>query len=65
MADQGMTIKAVAEGKFLRRKADSKKTYVRGKYDRSEKRYECHDWDDISRSMYLKGDTVVFTEFEF
>ena len=60
-----MTIAKVPKGEFFKRKENSKKVYTRGEYDRSEKKYECHDEDDISRSIYLKGSTIVHTGFEY
>ena len=42
-----------------------KQVYIRGEYDRSEKKYLCGKFIDISYSRYLKGDTIVFTDFTF
>lgn len=39
--------------------------YIRGEYDRSERKYWAQKWSDISAGRYLKGDTVVYTEFTF
>lgn len=39
--------------------------YVRGEYDRSEKRYLCGKFCDISYCKALKGDTEVFVDFVF
>ena len=58
-------LKDVKKGEFIRRKADAKKTFTKGDYLRSEKRFECNDWDDISRAVYLKGTTKVFIGFTF
>ena len=62
---QQIPLKDVRRGEFLRRKLDSKKTYTRGEYDRSYKRYRCDDWDDISRDIMLKGSQLVWVGFEF
>lgn len=39
--------------------------YIRGEYDRTERKYDCGKFSDISYSRYLKGDTEVYTEFTF
>ena len=62
---QQMKLRDVPCGEFLRRKPDSKKTYTRGEYDRTYKRYRCYDWYDISRDILLKGDALVWVGFDF
>ena len=62
---QQMPLRDVPRGEFLRRKLDAKKTYTRGEYDRSYKRYRCDDWDDISRDIMLKGSQLVWVGFKF
>ena len=39
--------------------------YIRGEYDRSERKYECGKFSDISYSRYLKGSTPAYTDFTF
>lgn len=39
--------------------------YIRGEYDRTERKYVCGKFSDISFSRSLKGDTTVYTEFTF
>jgi hypothetical protein len=39
--------------------------YIRGDYDRSEKKYGCGKFSDISSSRMLKGSTEVYTDFVF
>ena len=39
--------------------------YIRGEYDRSERKYWCQKWADISDGRYIKGDKEVFTDFYF
>lgn len=39
--------------------------YIKGDYDKSEKKYDCGKWSDISASRMLKGSTPVYTEFTF
>ena len=62
---QQIPLKDVRRGEFLRRKLDSKKTYTRGEYDRSYKRYRCDDWGDINRDIMLKGSQLVWVGFKF
>lgn len=39
--------------------------FIKDDYDRSEKKYMCGRFDDISYSCYLKGTTTVYTDFIF
>ena len=39
--------------------------WVRGEYDRYERKYDASNWDDINRFRKLKGDTLVYTGFTF
>jgi hypothetical protein len=50
---------------FIKRKADSKTTYITGGYCRFNKAYEITDWNNINKTMYLKKGTEVFIDFEF
>lgn len=52
------TLKPVEEPK-------ESQVYIRGEYDRSERKYECGKFSDISYSRYLKGSTLVYTDFTF
>lgn len=58
-------LKDVKKGDFLRRNLKTLKTYTRGDYDRTYKKYRCDDWGDISRDILLKGNTVVYIGFDF
>jgi hypothetical protein len=42
-----------------------KQVYIRDDYDKSERKYLCGRFDDISYSRLLKGTTTVYTEFTF
>ena len=55
----------VKKGDFVKRKAEHNKVYIKGDYDRSLKRFWLHDWSDISHSVLVKSDKLVFTDFEF
>ena len=39
--------------------------YIRREYDRTERKYCCGKFADISYSRMLKGDTIVYTDFTF
>ena len=60
-----MQLRNVPRGEFVRRKLDSKITYVRAEYDRSFKKYCLDDYDDISRQIMLNGSTLVWVGFEY
>lgn len=42
-----------------------KQVFIRGEYDRTEKKFECGRFDDISYTRYLNGKTEVYTDFTF
>ena len=52
------TLKPIAEPK-------ENQVFIRGEYDRTDKRYECTRFDDISIARMLKGDTLVYIDFTF
>lgn len=39
--------------------------YVKGAYDRSERKYLCYKYGDVCCERLLRGDRVVFTDFIF
>ena len=39
--------------------------YIRKEYDRSERKYWCQKWSDISDGKCLSGDREVYTDFVF
>lgn len=64
-----MKLKELKRGDFFTKKpiAEPKdnQVWIRGEYDRAEKRYECVCFDDANRFCYIKGDKEVFTDFTF
>lgn len=64
-----MTVKQLKKGEWFTLKPISEpkesQVFVRGEYDRTEKKYECGKFSDISYSRLLKGDTEVYTDFVF
>ncbi|WP_422049747.1 hypothetical protein [Shimia sp.] len=55
----------VPAGALIKRKRDAKKVYLREHYDRASKKYCLTDYEDVGRSIFLSGDTVVFIDFEY
>ena len=39
--------------------------WIRDEYDRSERKYECHNFEDICHFHSWNGDKKVFTDFYF
>ena len=64
-----MTVKELKMGELFTLKPIAEPTesqvYIRGEYDRSEKKYDCGKFSDISYSRLLKGNTQVYTDFTF
>ena len=64
-----MTIKDLKKGDFFTLKQleypTEKQVYIRGEYDRTEKKYECIRFDDISNTRYLSGSKEIYTDFIF
>ena len=63
--DGYLALKELPMGEFFKRKENSKKVYMREDYYRPEKKYQCGDFEDIGNAIYLKGETLVFVDFEF
>ena len=63
------TIKDLKKGEYFTLKpiAEPKpsQVYVKGDYDRSEKKYDCIKFSDICSSRSLKPTTIVYTDFTF
>lgn len=59
------SVKELKNGEFFKLKEDSKRVYIRGEYDRSEKKYSCIAFDDICMERMFKGDKKVFVGFTF
>ena len=60
-----MKLKELKKGDFFKRTATAKAVYIRGEYDRSLKKFECTDTEDINRFIFISGEKEVFTEFEY
>ena len=52
------TLRPIAEPK-------ESQVYIRGEYDRCEKKYECIKFLNICHTRYFKGEKEVYTDFIF
>lgn len=65
-----MFLKDLKKGEFFTLKdcgdyPDEKRVYIRGEYDRSEKKYSCNKFSDFCYETFKKGTTKVFADFIF
>ena len=64
-----MTIKELKKGQFFTltpiEEPKGSQVYVKGDYDRSQRKYECVRFDDICYCIYLKADKRVYRDFTF
>ena len=58
-------IKEIKNGEFIRRQPDSKTTYIKGDYDRTNKKYSCINFDDINKEIFIKSTAKVWVGFTF
>lgn len=64
-----MKIKDLKKGEFFTIKPleypTEKQVYIRGEYDRTDKKYCCGKFSDISVSRMFDGNKEVYTDFTF
>ena len=64
-----MKVKNLKRGDYFTKKQiefpKENQVWIRGDYDRTEKKYEAYRFDDVNTWCYLKGDKEVYTEFTF
>jgi len=64
-----MKVKELKRGEFFTKKSNpsplDSQVWVRGDYDRSAKKYECHRYDDVNTFCYLSGAREVYTDLIF
>jgi hypothetical protein len=58
-------INELKKNDFFKRKEGAKKVFIVKGYCRTNKAYECQNWDDISDFIYLKKGKDVFVNFEY
>lgn len=63
------TIKQLKAGEFFTKKPaeypTEKQVWIRGAYDRENKKYECSRFDDVNAVCYISASKVVYTDFIF
>lgn len=64
-----MTLKELKKGELFRiikAGKQGRKTYIKGDFDRSEKKYLCIDYEDAgSEGKYFKASQEITTEFVY
>lgn len=64
-----MKIKELKKGDFFTKKPleypKDSQVWIRGEYDRSAKKYECHRFDDVNTFCYLSGAREVYNDMIF
>lgn len=65
-----MKVKDLKKGDFFTKmKAtypkSGRQVWIRGDYDRSQKAYECQNFDDANKYCYIRGDREVYTDLVF
>lgn len=64
-----MTLKDLKQGDFFTKKPISdpaeNQVWIRGEYDRANKRYSITRFSDFCDSQLMRGDREVFTDFTF
>lgn len=58
-------LKNVKPGDFVTRKPNLNKVYRKAEYNRELKKYCLDDYNDSSRCIYLKGETIVYIGFTY
>lgn len=57
-------VEEIAKGEFVRRKVGGK-TFQRGSFDRSTRRYSLVDCDDVNREVWVKKGTLLHVGFTY
>lgn len=57
-------LKNVKKGDFFKFSPNGN-VFVRGYYERSEKKYEYYVFDDVNHEGFAKGTREVYVDFEF
>lgn len=45
--------------------SENGRVYVRGYYERIDRKYECYLYDDVCHEIFLSGDREVIVDFDF
>lgn len=64
-----MTIKELKKGDYFTKKSieypKDSQVWVKGNYDRVERKYECYNFADVNRYCYIPGNKEIFIDFIF
>lgn len=52
--------KVERDGLFRLSDSDGAPVWVRGEYDRSERKFLCYKWDDVNRWSFMRGVRAVY-----
>jgi hypothetical protein len=55
-------LKDLPKNAMFQRKEDSRTSYIKNHYNRSDKTFSCSDILDINREIFLKSSTKVFID---
>ena len=59
-----MQIKDIKKGEMFRLVGKTA-VWIRGDFERTEKKYSATSWDDMNKERFLKGSTLVEVGFTF
>ena len=62
---QQAKVETVKQGEYVRRNATTMKTYKRGGYDRTTKRFKLVDCDDVNHTVMVKRGTILHVGFTY
>ena len=57
-------VEDIKKGTLVKRSATAKKLYIRGEYNKFDKKYELQNYDDISDFINVKKGTKLFTDWD-
>jgi hypothetical protein len=57
-------VENIKREELVKRSPIAKKLYLRGEYCKVNKKYELNDYDDISRTIYVKKGTNLFLTWD-
>lgn len=58
-------LKELPKGELFKRKANARKVYVKGHYDRGSKTFSVYDYEDVNSEMFAKGTLKVWAGFTY
>lgn len=62
-------LKNLKNGEFFTRKPneypEDRQVLIRSNYCKENKKFSCYHFDDVNKEIFLKGETIVYTDFIF